>query len=78
MSKTMTPEEAREWIRRNKGRLKEKLERGEDIPDLPDEDTPGGMTLGPRTELEFHRLIREIEKIAESEEGNDDAEREDT
>jgi hypothetical protein len=73
MAKTMTPEEARDWIQRNKGRIKEILEGGssEEIQDLRDEDTPDGMTLGPTTELEYRRLIREIEEIATSDEGED-------
>lgn len=74
MAKTMTPEEARAWIERNKGRIKEILEGGspEEASDLSDEDTPGGMTLGPTTELEYRRLIREIKEIARSDEGADD------
>jgi hypothetical protein len=75
MAKPMTIEEAREWIRANRGRLQQKLEGREnleDLPDLPDECTPGGMTLSPETELELRRLLREIQQLDDEAEGDDD------
>jgi hypothetical protein len=55
----MTIEEARAWFEANKERLRKE---NAEIEDLPAELTPDGHLLGPRDELEFRRLIRELAK----------------
>jgi hypothetical protein len=65
----MTVEEAKAWFEQNRERLRKELRLHEEIEDLPDEATPGGMLLGPRNDIEYARILREIR-----EGGADDAE----
>lgn len=60
----MTPDEARAWFEANRERLRERF--GE-IPDPPPEATPDGTLVGPQTELDFRRMLREMDEELEDE-----------
>jgi hypothetical protein len=62
MPKPMTPEEAEDWFRKNKDAIKRRLAQGERAEDLAEDLKRGGLDFGPPTELDYRRMIREIQE----------------
>ena len=60
MGRRMTPEEAQAWFEKNKERLRKQFEVEKNDEDLAPEKTPGGVVVGPDTELAYRRMLRQI------------------
>ena len=59
MPKTMSIEEARKWMKKNKEKISESVKG---VTDPPDELISDGSIIGPANEVDHRRMIKEIEE----------------
>lgn len=58
----MNKETAKELLKNQKKQLKDNLKKFKDAEANLDEDRPEADTLGPRDELEYQRMIKDIKE----------------